>query len=156
MQPDDLIPVLDSVFGGVDGHAYHSTTLRIAAPNLIKSSEEIETLVEGLKSHVGWIARQSGVEVWGNHERDDATGLGEILAAELGNEDHTVQIRRQPGAWVVTEYHEGTGTAHVAEDISHITVRHGTLRYRRYWSLPEDGASEPIAARLIRIEGVSK
>lgn len=156
MQPDNLIIALNNVFAGKHSHTYSVANVRIAGPVSIKTTEDIETLLASFGSHVGWIARQSGVEVWRLEGREDAGDLGDILAAELGSDDHSVQIRRQPGAWVVTEFREGEGDTHIAEDISHITVRHGVLKYRRYWSLPEDGASEPVAARLVGIEGASK
>lgn len=154
MQPDDLfIGALNSVSKSKNGDGYHAAHLSIADSVLIERTEEIEALLADFGAYTGWIARQSGVEVWGAVEREDTGDLGAILAAELGCDDHSVQIRRQPGSWVVTEFREGKGETHIAEDIRHITVRHGVLKYRRYWSLPEDGASEPIVARLIEIEG---
>ena len=155
MQPDDLVMALNEISAASDNNLFSATNLNVVGPRMIDKTEEIEALFADLGYYTGWIARQSGVEVWGSLERENTGGLGEILAAELGCDDHSVQIRRQPGSWIVTEYHEEAGKAHVAEDIRHITVRHGVLKYRRYWSLPEDGASEPVVARLLGIEGAS-
>lgn len=154
MQPDVLATALNTISTARDSDQYRAIHLSIVGPRKIERAEEIEALLADLETYTGWIARQSGVEVWGGLEREDTGGLGEILAAELALDDHSVQIRRQPGSWVVTEYREGEGKAHIVEDMCHMTVRHGVLKYRRYWSLPEDGASEPVIARLVGIEGV--
>ncbi len=106
----------------------------------------------------GWIARQSGICVIEDGAGDDST-LGPLVSAELVETPNvTHQIRRVTNGWHVTTITETSGATHLADTVRHI-AKEGHLAkdrrlavYRRYWSLPADGACEVVAWRLIGFE----
>ena len=132
---------------------YRTAQLIRSEPQAFSNPSEVDALLEREVANLsGWIARQSGVEVWKDGKRVDQAGddLGAALAAELGSETRTLQLRYLDGEWSVVSLTEGDSQkTELAEQIKHMTVRHGPLIYHRYWSLPSNGAAEPIAARLI-------
>lgn len=101
----------------------------------------------------GWIARQSKViSATSSIGEVDEPAQGAILEAELTLGPRTLQIRRIAGNWILTIIEEADGDTHLADDRLVATVKHGAARYRRYWTLPDDGAVDVIACRLIGFE----
>lgn len=100
----------------------------------------------------GWVARQSGVSVVLDGSGDNASD-GHPVAAEL-YESATVthQIRRAMGGWNITTLTEHDGATHLADLVRHIALESRVATYRRYWSLPSDGATEIVGWRLIGLE----
>lgn len=101
----------------------------------------------------GWIARQSGVVV--RPDQADNPALGDLVEAELTDGLQTFQVRRLPGCWIVTAMIEGAGTVHLTDEIVVVMTNGRAARYRRYWSLPDDGATEVVACRLIQFEDIA-
>lgn len=148
VQPDDLVQRLEKV---LRQSPYRVSGLTVSEPEYLPDRQAVETLLSDCtKALDGWVARQSGVEVWRGGVRQGSEDFGVALAAELGSQDKTVQLRRLPEHWVLTRFEEQPGAAsHLVEDIAHVTVHHGLLRYRRYWVSGDEGAAEPVAARLV-------
>lgn len=116
-----------------------------------------EELVSGVWSDAaGWIARESRViSASSNIAQADDPTQGKILEAELCLATRSLQIRRLPGRWLLTEITETSGDEVLADDRLVATVRHGIARYRRYWTVPTDGAVDVIACRLTGFEALS-
>lgn len=154
MRHSILVDQLSSVF---KANPLRAAGLQIHDEKEVTSHEELEAqLAEAVQGLDGWVARQSGVEVWENGLQvasDLDPNLGAPIAAELGSDRLTLQFRRRPGAWVLATLEEDDDPQYLMEDIEHLTVKHGIMRYRRYWSLPDDGTTEPIAARLMGFGG---
>ena len=108
---------------------------------------ELEAKIAAFPATAGWIARQSGVVVLPDA---DERSLGIVLEAELGSTTASLQIRRVSAEWVWTLLTETAGEG-LAEDVVLVTtVKDRGALYRRYWSLPESGAVEVTACRLVR------
>lgn len=119
-----------------------------------KSTVSPEAEISGAWSKAsGWIARQSKVisATSGIGMVDELT-QGAILEAELTLGSRTLQIRRIAGTWTLTVIEETGGDTYLADDRLVATVKLGVARYRRYWTLPDDGAVDVVACRLIGFE----
>jgi hypothetical protein len=146
MQPDDVLDLLAS------GHGFAKTHLSIVtctAP--VAESAEIERLIAEFPNTQGWIARQSGVVMKPGADPEE---LGAVLEAEIGNATKTLQVRRLGAEWVWTCLIENgkDGFLCLAQDQCLVTTENKSARYRRYWALPENGAVEVVACRLVGLE----
>ncbi|MBL3587407.1 hypothetical protein JMM61_18830 [Rhodovulum sulfidophilum] len=100
----------------------------------------------------GWIARQSGVRTIVSGAGDD-TALGQPVSAEIVDASGVSrQLRRVVDGWNITTVKETAGTSHLAETVRHVALDHRIVVYRRYWSLPDDGAAEVVAWRFVGFE----
>lgn len=120
----------------------------------VQAAKELETKISAWGG-TGWIARQSGVCVIGDGVGDDPS-LGLPISAEIVTSTTcTRQIRCVQGGWNITTVADKAGETHLAETIKHIAQEGRIAVYRRYWSLPEDGAAEVVAWRLTGFEEMS-
>lgn len=150
MSADDVIAALKKA-----GHAQDlkSTGLAPPAQSHVSAPEALDKMIAGW-SATGWIARQSGVVTLAAGAGDD-TSLGQVVTAELvETQDVTHQIRRVADGWTVTTIQEVAGATHLMDSVKHIALEKRVAVYRRYWSLPEDGATEVIAWRLAGLEEI--
>lgn len=154
MRPDDILACLP------DDHGFSRKSVKVSGAET-KRQEEIEDLVRSWagKGASGWIARQSGV-VFPPGADDPA--LGAVLEAELGTGEASLQIRRIGAGWACTTLEETAVGAHVCDDVVLVTTPlekadtagPKAARYRRYWRLPDGGAAEIIACRLVGLEEI--
>lgn len=154
MRPDDILACLP------DDHGFSRKSVEVSGRET-KRQEEIEELVRTWagKGASGWIARQSGV-VFPPGADDPA--LGAVLEAELGTGEASLQIRRIGAGWAWTTFEEEEAGAHVCDDVVLVTMPLATgdaagpraARYRRYWCLPDSGAAEIFACRLVGLEEI--
>lgn len=120
----------------------------------VQDAEELERKISDWGG-TGWIARQSGVCVISDGVGDNPS-LGLPISAEIViSTTCTHQIRCVQGGWNITTVAENNGETHLAETIKHIAQEGRIAIYRRYWSLPEDGAAEVVAWRLTGFEEMS-
>lgn len=119
----------------------------------VNSEELSESLVD--LQGTGWIARQSGVSMVSDGQGDNVSD-GEIVSAELAHGLASTQVRRTSDGWSITTIAEAEGTGHLADEVRHVTLSGQIAVYRRYWSVPSDGASEIVAWRLVGIEDLEK
>ena len=142
MKPDDLTVLLG------DAQSDFSK-VSCAVTGSRKTAAELDALLASAPwdKASGWIARQSRV-IFRPHDQDDTT-QGAVLEAELGTDTSSLQIRRLEGGWVVTLIEEGTGDDMLADEVHLVTTFAKVARYRRYWALPDDGAAEITACRLV-------
>jgi hypothetical protein len=147
MQPETLKSILNKLPGH---HGYTRSSFRIESGRF-GSVYEVEDMISAgtWAGASGWIARQSGVVM--RPEMTDAPGFGAVIEAELGTPEASLQMRRLTGGWVWTRIDEVAGGAQLSDDIVLVTTGSRTARYRRYWTLPDDGAAEIIACRLVGI-----
>ncbi len=148
MKANDLIEKLKEI---TPEHGLEAVELSIKKPAPIKKAKELKAKISGWTG-TGWIARQSGVCVIESGAGDD-TSLGPLVSAELVEPSQvTHQIRRVTDGWHITTITETSGATHLAETVQHIAKEGRLAVYRRYWSLPEDGACEVVAWRLTGFE----
>ena len=147
---DKVLPALDS---WRINHGYEATKIEVRRLALIADAKTLTELLDGWKTASGWVARQSGVEVWPLSEPSDA--LGDVVEAELTVENETIQVRRTAAGWMATLLTQGDGDDCLSEEVCHVTVGNGAAKYLRYWSLLDDGACEIIAWRFAGFEGMT-
>ncbi|WP_428697117.1 hypothetical protein [Stappia sp.] len=155
MQPDDILACLP------DDHGFTRLSVTISAKETTHQ-KDIEDLVRTWagKGASGWIARQSGVVF---PPGADNPALGAVLEAELGTRDASLQIRRIGAGWVWTTFEETAAGAGVCDDVVLVTAPlekadaagPRASRYRRYWRLPDNGAAEIFACRLVGLEEIA-
>lgn len=151
MKPDDVLIGLE---GTATEGVYRPCSVTLSRRDLT-GRRNVERELIDWPGAIGWIARESGVFAPGI--ADDDPTKGAVLEAELTLGMKSLQIRRTPGFWMLTEIFESDGETNLADDLRLVTVDHGVALYRRYWSLPDDGADgavEAVACRLIGFEGV--
>lgn len=143
MKPEELIALLGPSSG------YRPGRLRIET-GTASSPSEAETLLSGLIADGanGWVARQSGVQIFPG---ESSGALGGVIDAELGTASSSLQLRRVGSAWIWTSITDGDGTDVLVDEVDLVTTSQASARYRRYWRLPDDGSVEIIACRLVRI-----
>ncbi|MGQ0566597.1 MAG: hypothetical protein ACT4OK_16205 [Gemmobacter sp.] len=146
MQADTLITILGSAAGYAPGGILLSS-------GRLDDASALKKLIEAMTAAgaTGWVARQSGVTVYPGEAE---SGLGDVLEAELGTKDETLQIRRLDGGWVWTRLTEEAGGGRITDEVCLVTTHGKAARYRRYWSVPADGATEIVACRLIGLEDI--
>lgn len=158
MRPDDILACLP------DDHGFSRKSVKVSGKET-KRQEEIEELVRTWagKGASGWIARQSDVVFLPGA---DNRALGAVLEAELGTGKASLQIRRIGAGWACTTFEEEEAEeeagAHVCDDVVLVTTplekadtaRPKAARYRRYWCLPDGGAAEIFACRLVGLEEI--
>ena len=135
---------------GLDG--FRATGLK---REMTKSTKPPELQSTEWATAGGWIARESKViSAQKDIGKVDDPGQGALLDAELCLGSKTLQIRRLPGLWLLTVITETEGDGYLADDRLIMTLTHGAARYRRYWTIPDDGAAEVIACRLTGFEAI--
>ncbi len=155
MKANDLLEKLEEI---TPEHGLEPVGLQEPHLERIDDPEALKTKIGKWKG-TGWIARQSGVCVIEDGAGDDPT-LGPLVSAELVETSQvTHQIRRVTNGWHITTITETEGATHLADTVRHIVdPKHHIAKndriavYRRYWSLPEDGACEVVAWRLTGFE----
>lgn len=147
--PEEILEILGKVSDD-HGFAHLSVNIELVLTNL-NTPDDVQDLLQRSEwaSAVGWIARQSGVII--RPDADD-TSLGAVLEAELGNAAASLQVRRLEGRWVATRIEETLAGDMLADDVVLVTTHGKAARYRRYWKLPESGAAEIVACRLVGFE----
>lgn len=148
MQPDDLIAILGTASG------YQTRGVRIDS-GVVSSDAELEDLVASMEAQAasGWIARQSGVE---DRPGPSRTDLGSILEAELGNDAQTLQIRHIGYGWGWTRLVETQDNGMLIDEVELAATGGRSALYRRYWTLPDSGAAEVTACRLISVRALGE
>lgn len=157
MRPEDILACLP------DDHGFSRKSVTVSGKET-RHLEDVEELVRTWagKGASGWIARQSGVVF---PPGADDPGLGAVLEAELGTGEASLQIRRIGAGWAWTTFEEEAeeeAGAHVCDDVVLVTTPLETAdtagpraaRYRRYWRLPDSGAAEIFACRLVGLEEI--
>ena len=151
MKPDDI---LSSLANCAPDSKYGQTCIQITL-EVLRTSDELEALLAACEDSEGWIARQSGVDVFHDGAVREGKALGQVISGELVKGDKSLQIRRLPDRWIATILEENTGQTCLFDVVKHLTVRHGTAVYHRFWSLPDDGATEVTGWRFVRFEETS-
>lgn len=146
-----LLGMLDEV---MPGHGLEAVGLEVLGPEYLDDSKALDEKISSWNG-TGWIARQSGVCEIVDGQGDDPV-LGWPVSAEIveSPKNKSYQIHRMTNGWHITtitevETEEAT---HLAETVKHVAKGKRIAVYRRYWSLPDDGASEVIAWRLLKFE----
>lgn len=147
MNPDDILKSLGT------SHPYGKTTVSVT-PEHYDSADALEARIGELTGPQGWIARQSGVDVFrADHTQKGAT-LGPVLSGELADGDMSLHITRLPQGWTVAVITQGVGDPCLFDVVKHLTVHHGAAVYHRFWILPPDGAADVFAWRFVGFEKV--
>lgn len=152
MNFDDLLAALNRV-GPTD--KYLKTNLDVASKEFTEHNT-LETFLGDWSQAQGWIARQSGVDVFRDGQTQIGAKNGWILSGELARENQSLQIRRLMDKWVVTTLSEDEGEACLFDIVLQTTVRDGIATYRRYWHLPNDGAAHVFAWRFTGFDEVTR
>lgn len=150
MQPD---AVLSALSGVIDQHGYRAVSVHLSRTDPVDAAAVDRLLARDWKGATGWIARQSGVAIVPAQADDPAQGA--VIEAEVTLGARTLQLRRLPGKWVATEITEGQGDPRLCDEVVVVTVEGKAARYRRYWSVPADGAVAVVACRLIAFEEIA-
>ena len=139
----------------VRGHGFKPAGLVCCPVHRLDNLEALEAKITKWKG-TGWIARQSGVCTLFDGDGDDH-GLGQPVSAELVETPKvTHQVRRVADGWNITTITEQEGNSHLAETVKHVAKDNHVAVYLRYWSLPDDGAAEVVARRLIELSEISQ
>ena len=148
MKPETLQAALNSWDAR---HGYQTAGVAIKVETVV-AVDDLETALGLWVGGDGWIARQSAVKTL-PREIDDPT-QGYVTSAELTTGSATLQIRRSTTEWVLTTLTETDDNDCLADVIELVTVGGGAAVYRRYWKLPDSGATEIIAWRFTGFTGV--
>lgn len=148
--------MLDDVSKALGHSSYERTKLVLPVMQKFSDVAKLESLLQDWSQPQGWVARQSGVDVYQDGQKQQGSALGHILSAELAKDNCSLQIRRLAHNWVATTITEGTGEDCLFDVVKHLTIEHGAAVYHRYWSLPKDGAAEVFACRFTGFEEVTK
>ncbi len=150
MTPEEILEALG------DGHGYGQTRVEVTH-EVITDEAKLEKLLDDWREAEGWIARQSGVDVYRTGVPRQGPALGAVVAAELARGAQSLALTRRTDGWNVTILtEEDTGEPCLFDETTHLTVHHGAIRYRRYWCLPDDGAAEVFAWRILGFEEVKE
>ncbi len=151
MKPETLTNALDAI---EKDHGFAPARLAVT-PTTIVDAAALDRLLQS-EVGTGWIARQSTVSMI-TGGIGDAPSEGGVVSAELAiSPQATVQLRRASGGWHVTTLREGEGETRLADTVRHVALGGQIAVYRRYWSLPDDGATEVVAWRLLGFEEIGK
>ena len=150
MRPDAVLEKLALV---EPDHGFSVGSVKVSRTDHATAAE-VDTLLDtDWRGATGWIARQSAVAIVPG--QPDNPTEGAVIEAEVTLGARTLQLRRLPGTWVATEITEGQGDPRLCDEVVVVTVEGKAARYRRYWSVPADGAVAVVACRLIAFEEIA-